>query len=48
MNDKVLNVKMSSELYARLQEEAKRKNIALASLVRMLCAEYLDNKKKSN
>ena len=32
MNDRALNIKMPSELYEKLQEEAKRKNISLASL----------------
>lgn len=42
MNDRALNIKMPSELYEKLQEEAKRKNISLASLVRMICSEYFD------
>lgn len=42
MNDKVLNMSMPSELYEKLQEEAKSKNISLAALVRMICSEYLN------
>ncbi len=42
MNDRAMNIKMPSELYEKLQEEAKRKNISLASLVRMICSEYFD------
>jgi len=42
MNDKTLNIKMPSELYEKLQDEAKKKNISLAALVRMICSEYFD------
>lgn len=42
MNDKTLNMTMPSELYEKLQEEARRKSISLAALVRMICSEYLD------
>ena len=45
MNDKALNIKIPSELYDKLKKEAEKKNISLASLVRMLCSEYFDNKK---
>lgn len=45
VNDRALNIKMPSELYLKLQEEAKRKNISLASLVRMICSEYFDKVK---
>lgn len=44
MNDKALNIKIPTELYQRLQEEAKRKGLSMASLVRMICNEYLDKK----
>ncbi|MBQ8823776.1 MAG: hypothetical protein IJZ64_00920 [Ruminococcus sp.] len=46
MNDKALNIKIPSELYESLKEEAKRKNISLASLVRMICSEYFDKNEK--
>lgn len=42
MNDKVLNIKIPSELYERLKAEAKKKNISLAAFVRLICSEYLD------
>ncbi len=42
MNDKTLNIKMASELYDKLKEEAKKKNISLASLVRLICSEYFE------
>ena len=35
---------MPSELYKTLQEEAKRKNISLAALVRLICSEYFEKK----
>jgi len=42
MNDKALNIKIPESLYNQLKEEAKKKNISLASLVRMICSEYFD------
>ena len=44
MNDKALNIKIPTELYQRLQGEAKRMGLSMASLVRMICNEYLDKK----
>lgn len=44
MNDKKLNMKMPSKLYESLKDEAEKKNISLASLVRMICTEYLEGK----
>ena len=42
MNDKTMNIKMPSELYQTLQDEAKKKGISLAGLVRMICSEYFE------
>lgn len=42
MNDKALNIKIPSELYEKLRKEAEKKNISLASLVRLICSEYFD------
>lgn len=42
MNDRALNIKIPTELYEKLQKEAERKHISLASLVRMICSEYFD------
>ncbi len=44
MNDKALNIKIPSELYNRLKKEAEKKNISLASLIRLICSEYLNEK----
>lgn len=44
MNDKALNIKIPTELHQRLQEEAKKKGLSMASLVRMICNEYFDKK----
>lgn len=44
LNDKVLNIKIPSELYNRLKEEAQKKNISLAAIVRMICSEYFEKK----
>lgn len=42
MNDKSLNIKIPSELYGKLKAEAKKKNISLAAMVRLICSEYFD------
>lgn len=42
MNDKALNIKIPHELYDKLKKEAEKKNISLASLVRMICSEYFE------
>lgn len=42
MNDKALNIKIPEELYNKLKEEAKKKNISLAAIVRLICSEYFN------
>ena len=42
MNDKALNLKMPADLYDKLKALAEKKCISLASLVRMICVEYLE------
>lgn len=42
MNDTPLNIKIPSELYEKIKEKAKSKNISIASLVRMVLTEYLE------
>ncbi len=44
LNDKVLNIKIPSELYNKLKEEAQKKNISLAAFVRMICSEHFEKK----
>jgi len=44
VNDKSLNIKIPTELYEKLKDEAKKKNISLASLVRLICSEYFEAK----
>ena len=44
VNDKSLNIKIPTELYEKLKDEAKKKNISLASLVRLICSEYFERK----
>jgi predicted DNA-binding protein len=41
-NIKVLNMQMPKELYEQLKELAKKKNISLASLVKLIATEYLE------
>lgn len=45
MNNKALNIKMPEDLYDALKAEAEKKNISLASLIRLICSEYLDKAK---
>jgi predicted HicB family RNase H-like nuclease len=42
MNDKTLNIKMPEKLYNDLKEEAKRKNVSLAALVRLILTEHFE------
>ena len=42
VNDKALNIKIPQELYDKLKQEAERKHISLASLVRLICSEYFE------
>ena len=42
---KILNMQMPKELYEQLQELAKKKNISLASLVKLITTEYLEKQK---
>ena len=48
MNDKALNIKISTLLYNKLQKEAKNKGLSLASIVRLICSEYFERKEKNN
>jgi predicted HicB family RNase H-like nuclease len=43
---KILNMQMPKELYEQLQELAKKKNISLASLVKLITTEYLEKLEK--
>ena len=43
MNDKALNIKIPSKLYEQLEAEAEKKNVSLASIVRIICSEYFEN-----
>ena len=46
LNDTALNVKIPKKLYDELKTATERKNISLASLVRIACSEWLE--KESN
>ena len=46
LNDKALNIKIPQELYDKLKREAEKKNISLASLVRIICSEYFEKQSK--
>ena len=48
MNDAALNIKLPKDLYNQLKEIAQKKNISLASLVRIICTEYIDEVKKKS
>lgn len=45
MNDRALNIKIPEELYNDLKEAAKSQNISMASLVRLLCTDYIEARK---
>ena len=47
-NDKALNIKLPEKLYSALKQEAERSNISLASLVRMACSLWLEDKSSGN
>lgn len=40
MNDKALNIKIPESLHKKLKEEAKKKNISMASVVRIILSEH--------
>lgn len=44
MNGKALNIKIPEDLYNKLKEEAERKCISLAAIVRIICVDYFDKK----
>lgn len=46
MNNKTLNIKIPEELYNSIQSKAKLKNISMASLIRLILTEYLENEQK--
>lgn len=45
-NDKALNLVVPLELYNRIKEEAGRRCVSIASIVRMACAEFLEKSEK--
>lgn len=46
MNDRTLNIKIPSVLYEKLKAEAAKKNISLASMVRVICSDYFEDKNR--
>lgn len=42
MNDKALNIKIPESLHQSLTELARKKNISMAALVRIILTEYLE------
>ena len=47
-NNKALNIKVPEKLYSALKQEAERSNISLASLVRLACSVWLEEKSGGN
>ena len=45
MDKKSLNFKVPEKLYNLLKEEADKKSISLAAMIRIICSEYFENKK---
>ena len=48
VNDVVTNIRLPKKLHEELKKEASRKNISFASLVRLVCSEYLEKTKSKN
>jgi hypothetical protein len=42
-NTRVLNTTIPADLYERIKAEAEKKNISMASIVRIALSEYLEN-----
>ena len=40
-----LNFKVPEELYETIKKEAERKNISMASMIRVILSEYFEEKK---
>lgn len=45
-NTKITSVRWSDELYARLEAEAQKKELPVASYIRMVVKEHLDAQEK--
>lgn len=45
-NTRALNIMIPAELYNELKDDADRKNISIASVVRIACSQYMENQKK--
>ncbi len=39
---RTLNMKMPAKLYEAIQKKAQEKNISMASLINLICTEYLE------
>ena len=48
MNDKALNIKIPENLHQSLTELARRKNISMSALVRIILTEYLEKNTPQN
>lgn len=44
MNDVQVNLVMPKELYKKIKEVAKNKNISMAAFIRMVMSEYISSK----
>ena len=44
MEDKMMNIKIPLWLYEKLKAEAAKKCTSMAALMRMICAEYFEEK----
>ena len=45
-SSKALNILIPIALYDKLKEDAEKKNISLASVVKIACSQYLENQQK--
>lgn len=44
MSDKVLNFKIPADLHKKIKEEAEKKSLSMAALVRLILIEYFKDK----
>lgn len=48
MADKVISLKLSEELYNKMAEKAKEKELATSAMIRMILKEYADREDKKD
>lgn len=44
MNDKRIGIRIPNELLDKIETEAKRKNISVSAVIKIILSEYFENK----